>query len=327
MRLRLASLPIVAALLLAPALASAARAPMPGVPAIQRPFAKLRPTAQFQIGKTADWVELTLDAVWVGSTGPNAVTRIDPRTNRKLATVELPGQPCAGLVAGFGFLWVPLCGKAPGLAQVDLKTNRLVAVLPIGPAASEGGIAASADSLWLVTDRAGTLVRIDPKTGRVRQRIAIAAGSYNPLLAGGVVWVSDVEAAQVTAVDANSGKVLGVAATGPHPRFLTAGAGSVWTLNQGDGSLTRIAPRSRKAVATIALGTPGHGGDIAWGGGRIWTTMSGVPLTATNPKSNRPERQWVGPGGDSLKVGFGAVWLTDYDKGTLARLPLSRLRR
>src|SRR5438128_2003709 len=57
----------------------------------------LVPTATIHVGKTADWVAITEDAVWVGSTGPNAVSQIDPRTNTLVATVHVPGEPCAGL--------------------------------------------------------------------------------------------------------------------------------------------------------------------------------------------------------------------------------------
>ncbi|MBS0296218.1 MAG: PQQ-binding-like beta-propeller repeat protein [Proteobacteria bacterium] len=304
----------------------AATADAPGIPGIRHPVADLHPAATLKLGKTADWVDITPDSVWVGATSPNSVTRIDPRTNRKVATVELPGEPCAGLVSGFGALWIPLCGAKPGLARVDMKTNRLDRVIPLGVKA-EGGVTASGDSLWLVVDDAGTLVRLDPETGSVRQRIKIAPGSHNPLYAQGVVWITDVAGAQITAVDAATGKVLGETPTGPNPRFLTTGSGALWTLNQGDGTLTRIDARTRKPVATIALGTPGHGGDIAWGGGRIWTTLSGVPLSETDPRRNRPVRQWTGSGGDSLKVGFGAVWLTDYKGGTVARLALRGLGR
>src|SRR5580658_7384713 len=90
--------------------AHAASAAPPNLGAVQRPFAGLEPVATLAVGKTADWVVITGDAVWVGSTGPDAVHRIDPKTNREVAGVVLPGEPCAGLVAGFGALWVPLCG-------------------------------------------------------------------------------------------------------------------------------------------------------------------------------------------------------------------------
>ena len=53
----------------------------------------------FSLGKTADWVAITDDAVWVASTGPFAVNRIDPKSNVRVARVELPGEACAGPAA------------------------------------------------------------------------------------------------------------------------------------------------------------------------------------------------------------------------------------
>src|SRR5487761_2158789 len=53
---------------------------------------ELTRTAVIPLGKTADWVAITPDAVWVGSTGPFAVHRIDPKTNRRVATLRRPGN-------------------------------------------------------------------------------------------------------------------------------------------------------------------------------------------------------------------------------------------
>jgi len=282
----------------------------------------LRPAALIHLGATADWVAATRGAIWVGSTGPNAIHRIDPTTNKLISTIELPGEPCAGLAVGFGSIWVPLCADVPVLAKVDATGNVLSAVFKAGPAAPEGGIATSTDSVWLITDRHGSLARIDPDSGAVRQVVKVPSGSFNPRFEAGRVWVTRAEGNEITAVDASTGAVLGSARTGPGPRFLTAGAGSVWTLNQGDGSLTRIEARSRRTLGTIVLGTPGHGGDIAFGGGFIWTTMPKVPLSVVASAGPRLLCRWVGAGGDSLGIAADAIWLTDYHGGTVARLEL-----
>src|SRR4051812_49403090 len=150
------------------------------VVAATRPMSELQPIATIRVGATADWVAITPDAVWVGSTGPDAVHRIDPKTNKRIATVKLPGEPCAGLATGFGSLWVPLCSHPATLAKVDLRRNALTAVLNTGPAGPEGGIATSPDSVWLVVDKNGSLARVDPDTGTVRQTIQVPPGSYNP---------------------------------------------------------------------------------------------------------------------------------------------------
>jgi virginiamycin B lyase len=295
----------------------------PGVKEFQVPFTSLKPEAKFKIGEDADWVQITDDAVWVASSNPASVHRIDPMTNKEVAIVPVPGDPCSGLTFGFGSLWVPLCGKPNSIVRVDSTNNKITATLPIGPAGQEGGITASRDSIWLVTDQAGTLVRIDPGTNRARQTISVAPGSFNPLFSEGAIWITGGSANILTVVDASSGAVLATIPVGPKPRFLAAGGGSIWTLNQGDGTVTRVDAQSRKVTATITLGIPGSGGDIAWGAGSIWTTVFDVPLTAIDGKTNKIFRQWVGQGGDALRFGHDSVWLTDYKRGTLSRIALS----
>jgi streptogramin lyase len=293
---------------------------------VRRPFSELKPQATLHVGKTADWIQIAGGSVWVGASGPNAISRIDPKTNRVTATVALPGPACAGMTSGFGALWAPICGKPGGLAKIDLATGRLAAVFPVGPGVREGGIAASPDSLWLPGDDKGHLLRIDPNDGHVRQTVDLCAAAENPAYAAGFVWVTCSAGASAVRIAATTGRVAGQTPTGPHPRFLAADRRSVWTLNQGDGSVTRIDPVSGRLLATIRINTAGHGGDIQLGGGRVWTTLAGTPLSLIDPASNRLERQWVGAGGDSLNYGFGSLWLTNYDLGLLQRFPARNLR-
>lgn len=288
----------------------------------RHPIQELTPAATIRVGKTADWVAMSDEAVWVGSTGPNAVSEIDPRTNRLVATVLLPGNPCAGLALEHGGLWVPLCANPNVLARVDLLTHEVTLLPGVGPADREGGITSSPDSVWLITDKRATLARIDPSSGRIRQAIHVLPGSFNPLYGAGQIWVTRAGGAQVTVVDANTGKIRAMVRTGPEPRFLTSGAGAVWTLNQGDGTLTRIDVKARRVIQTTALGTPGHGGDIKFGGGMVWTSFSSVPLTVVDGNTGLVLCQWTGPGGDALGVGYGAIWLTDYDAGTISRIEI-----
>ena len=57
------------------------------------------------------------------------------------------------------------------------------------------------------------------------------------------------------------------------------------------------------------------------------TTVFRVPLTRIDAKTNTVVRQWIGKGGDSLRVGFGSLWITDYKQGLLVRFPLEELTR
>jgi len=292
---------------------------------VRVPYSLLKPVARFKVGENADWVAVERGSVWVTSKGPNTLVRIDPQTNTVTDTIALPGDACSGFAFGFGSVWVPLCAKPNVLLRVDLATHHATALSP-GAAGAEGGIAASRDSIWLVSDDAGTLNRIDPKTNSVRQRVALAPGSYNPVFDHGRIWVTSVQGNLVTAVNARTGAIEGTMAVGPGPRFLTAGGGSVWTLNQGDGTITRVDEATLQTVATIDAKIPGHGGDIAFGYGQVWATLSGTPLTRIDGRTNRVVRQWTGPGGDALRVGLGSIWITDYDKGLLLRIPMEQVR-
>jgi hypothetical protein len=87
------------------------------------------------------------------------------------------------------------------MARVDSATNRISAILPIGPAGEEGRNRGR-DSVWIVIDDAGTLVRIDPATNKVGQKISIAPGSYHPGFSESTVGITGGTANLLTAVDA-----------------------------------------------------------------------------------------------------------------------------
>jgi hypothetical protein len=212
---------------------------------------------------------MTEDSVWVANGPKPTIFRIDVKTNRQ-TPIDVSKRPYSGLAAGFGSVWVPLCGDRPGtengarpaLVRVDVRTNRVAATIPVDPANSEGGIVAGPEAVWMLTDIKGTH----------RDR-------HHP--------------------------------GGPGPRFLTVGAGSVWTLNQGDGTVSRVDTKSRRLAANIACGIPGTGGEIAFGEGSVWATVFQIPITRIDAATNRVSGQWSGPGGDSIRVAFGSVWLSD----------------
>jgi streptogramin lyase len=287
-------------------------------------MSELKVAASVSIGKVADWVAVTTEGVWVGSKKPNSIKQIDPSTNQ-VTSVELPGDPCAGLAADSQSLWVPLCGRTPKLAKIDLKTRTLTQTFDVGPAAPEGGIAVGAGSIWLIIDKHGSLARIDPTSGSILQTTHVPPGSYNPVFSDGRIWVTRAAGSEVTSVDATTGKVLKHFATGRHPRFATTGGGAVWTVGQGDGSLSRIDVAGQQPVLTLQLHTPGVGGDITYADGRIWTTLMKTPLTIVDAARSVVLCQWKGPGGDAIGVGYGTIWLTNYSAGTVSRIALSDL--
>jgi YVTN family beta-propeller protein len=297
----------------------------PGVktPGVQIPMASLQPDATFDIPGAPDWMAIG-DAVWISNWPKNAVTRIDPKTNKIADTVTVGKGPCSGLTIGFDSLWVPSCGDHT-VSRVDLKTGKVTATFPSGIGDSEGGIAASPDSIWIMTDKKGTLARIDPTTNKVVAEIYVARGSYTVAYGEGAVWVTSTEGNLVSRVDPATNLVTETIPVGKAPRFLVVGEGAVWTLNQTEGSVSRIDPKTKKVVATIEVGVPGEDGDIAAGEGSVWVTSFGFPLSRIDPATNKVVQQFVGDGGDAVRVGHGSVWLTHLRAGKLWRFDPKRI--
>ena len=311
------------------------RAPRPGVSTagVKRDMTTLTPAAVFSVPGTPDWQVITEDAVWVSNGPKNTVHRLDPKTNQVVAAIEVGKRPCSGLAAGFGSVWVPVCGDRqqtenaarPALARIDIKTNQVMATIAVGPANSEGGLVAGPEAVWMVTDAKGTLSRIDPATNTVAAEIAVAPGSVACVYAEGAVWVSSPEKSVITRVDPKTNAATDTIAVGPQPRFLTAGAGSVWTLNQGDGTVSRVDMKTRKLVANIEVGVPGTGGELAFGDGHVWATVFQIPLSKIDPSTNQVVKQWVGAGGDSVRVGHGSLWLSNLREQNVWRIELKEL--
>jgi virginiamycin B lyase len=292
-------------------------------PGIQQPITALKPDAAFPIEGTPDWIAVDSSAaapsVWVSNKPKNTVHRLDPATNKFLATVPVGAAPCSGLAIGFGSLWVPSCGDKT-ISRVSLKENKVIATVAVGPAQSEGGLTVSPDSVWVLTESTGKLARIDPDTNMLVATINVPIGSYAAVYGDGAIWVSSTEKNQVARVDPKTNLVTDLIETGPQPRFLTFGAGSVWTLNQGDGSVTRIDTTKKIVAATIECGVPGPGGEISFGENAVWVTAFQVPLTRIDATSNKVVQQWTGLGGDSVRFGLGSIWLSNLKEQNVWRL-------
>jgi virginiamycin B lyase len=289
-------------------------------PGVQRPMSELTPDAEFPVSGHPDWLAVTEDAVWVTSSNANHVVRLDAATNKPGAVITLQ-KPCSGLAIGFGSLWIPSCGSH-NLARADATTGEIQATIPASPADSEGGITTGAGSVWLVTSASSELDRIDASTNAIIAHIQLPKGSFNPIYAGDSIWIASNEGNALVRVDPATNKVIGSTPIGPKPRFLTVGEGSVWVLNQGDGTVSRVDAKTGKLLATIPAGIPGLGGEIAYGGGFVWATVFGYPITRIDPAKNQVVQQWVGKGGDSIRYAHGSIWLTFLMDAKVWRLKL-----
>jgi YVTN family beta-propeller protein len=289
----------------------AAHADGPELKAVQHPMSELHAVAKFTIPGSPDWVAIG-DSVWISNNPKNNISQLDAASNKVGAVITVGKTPCSGLAIAFDSVWVPICGDG-SVERVDAKSHKIVASIPSGVANTEGGITAGAGSIWMPSDAAGVLSRIDPATNKVVSKISIPAGSFTAAFDAGSVWITSTKNNLLTRVDAKTEKVVAKIPVGPAPRFLATGLGSIWTLNQGDGSVSRVDPATNKVSTTIQVGVPGQGGDIAVGEGAVWVTAIGKPLSKIDPATNRVVAQYIGKGGDALRVGLGSLWLSNHE--------------
>jgi len=299
--------------------------PKPGVktPGVRMPIERLQPEAVFSVPGRPDWIAVD-EAVWISNKPKDSVTRLDPKANTPSATITVGKNPCSGLVAAFGSLWVPSCGDR-ALTRVDLKEGKVTVSIPTEVGSSEGSIVAGAGSIWMLTDSKGTLARFDPATNKIVAELYVASGSFGAAFGENALWVTSTDKDLVTRVDPRTNLIVETIPVGKAPRFITVGEGAVWTLNQGDGSVSKIDPKTNKVTATIEVGVPGEGGDIAAGEGSVWVTSFDFPISRIDPDANKVVQQFVGKGGDAIRVGLGSVWLSNLEAGTVWRLDPRRV--
>jgi streptogramin lyase len=120
-------------------------------------------------------------SLWV--LGPE-LERLSPATMRLVATVELPGGD-NDIATGLGAVWVS-DDEGEAVLRVDPREERISRTYDVtgGPL----DVAVGADAVW-ATNEAGTVARIDPRTGEVAA--APVGGTPRGLDVGaGAVWVS-----------------------------------------------------------------------------------------------------------------------------------------
>ena len=90
---------------------------------------------------------------------------------------------------------------------------------------------------------------------------------------------------------------------------------------QIDGVVILRDAKTNEVVATIEVGVPGPGGDIAAGEGAVWVRGTRVLLSVIDPKTNQVIKRF-GParGSGAVRAGGGNVWVSAHDVNRVWRL-------
>ncbi len=269
--------------------------------------------ARVHVGSSPALVREGDGSVWVADRLDLTVTEIDPESRRVLRTIGIGFRP-DDMAARNGALWAfdreasvlarlgdgqdwdrfedPDFGDVEQMAvdenavwlaggkrliRVDATTGeiRSRASMPI----DLDGLALGRDDVWAVSSSAAAVLRIDPRTSEVRDRIPVgspngAAHSVAISADSEFVWVLHGDTATVTKIPVGLHDVvetyrLGV---GRGSLALASGEGAAWVSNAFDGTVTRIDGATNE-VASIAVSAYYRPKGVTVAGGLVWVSV------------------------------------------------------
>ena len=292
--------------------------------------------------------ELVLDAsgLYVTSRGTDhapgsRVTRIEAGS---LATSSPEAVPEQGLfvAAGEGALWAagssrdpddPDAFTPPRLVRTDPTSGRVTARLELGrdPLSAATGIVAGVGSVWVsLTDfgdgDAGWVWRLDPLARRVIARLRVGRLPSAMAVEGNSVWTVNAGDATISRIDAEANRVE-THEVASQPGGLVAAAGSIWLTHPQDGTVRRIEPASGRTVATIPVGGSAYG--VAADNRGVWIALPGEGLVRRLDPRTNTVAETIQLGGDPLSLASDGrvLWVAMHSDALVLRIELSKSSR
>jgi len=197
------------------------------------------------------------------------------------------------------------------LARVNPKKNRVTKRVRVGRGACS--VATGAGFVWVTNYRAGTVVRVTPRTLRGRSA-KVGAGTSDVIVSAGRVWASTWDDGTVVELDPRSLRVVRRLDVGPNAAGLTRRAGSIWVgFGRSATAIDRIDPGSGK-IARVSVGvkTPGALSD---GTGDLWIAADGNALVHLDSRTNRVlgTTRFGRTLGRPIVAGDGTIWVPDKE--------------
>lgn len=182
--------------------------------------------------------------VWADDNTNGVVVKIDPARDRVVRRIHTGGSP-TGLAVAFGSLWVGSNGLADRtFFRISLRTGTVTRVSPGCLRPAYFAVAGNADP-WVtcVGDgvRRGVALRLDPRTNRVRARVAVGVSPGDGAIDdAGRVWIPNKTSGTVTRIDPATNRVAETVHVGGTPFVLNAAFGDVWAPNYGAAEVDRL---------------------------------------------------------------------------------------
>src|SRR5262249_46052981 len=244
------------------------------------------------------------------------LTRVNAADNSVIDIDVHGGGKYRAMAVGEGAVWVPAASKDV-VFKVDPITNKLVQEIPAQMLSSEGSIAAGEGGVWVITATGSgdtNLTRFNPASGTVDAIIPLPSNSAGVVVDFGAVWVTGTNNGELYRIDPTTNMITSTVKLHEWPRFIASGEGSIWVFNQSDGTVQRIDGKTAKLLATIETGLSGKRSDIACGGGYVWISAPGTPVSPIDPRTNTLVREFkgslMGEEANAIRYGAGSLWVS-----------------
>jgi streptogramin lyase len=209
-----------------------------GSPTPSPPALTAGQVAVIEVGRNATQVALGAGRAFVGNSGDGTLSVIDVAHNRLDQTFRIGDT---GVLRSRG------C--APGTVHSAPDGSYAVRRCDLPSA-----VVFASGSLWVTKDDEQALLRMDPLTHRVLNRIPLGIAPFLMAAGGGSIWVTDYSHNSAARVDVATNSVVKVfTGLADGPSGVSFGAGSAWIVNRTAGMLTRIDAATNQVVAVIPM--------------------------------------------------------------------------
>jgi outer membrane protein assembly factor BamB len=171
--------------------------------------------------------------LWGLQQGSNDVVQLDPSSGDVIARVPVE-PPLVGIAAEGDRIWTVSGREA--VVRIDPRSHRIVDRIVIERFEPEG-ITIDGPTLWVSSSFEGTLVRVDTRTGKVRDRIPTDGPLFGGIMLGGSYWATGNNGT-LYRLDGETGEVLEqreLLGFGPIPAD-----GNLWTIDFFSDAVYRL---------------------------------------------------------------------------------------
>jgi DNA-binding beta-propeller fold protein YncE/predicted Ser/Thr protein kinase len=243
----------------------------------------------------------------LGHRGRGRALRLGGLRGRRLQWAGAAVAVLAGMVALVAFL---------------LRDEGIEVSPPIPVGSAPLRIAADGGTVWVTSERDGTLTRLDPESGEpIGEPAQLGAGISGVAVGGRWVWVTDPRRGDLLRLDPDDGHLLKRIELGGAPGPIALGGGRVWVADDDGAGITAV---NADGGRVFQRGLAPHAAPLrlAVGAGGLWSSSAStgsvrrIDLGTMAPG----EPIAVGRGPAGVTVAQGLVWVANSRSGTVTRV-------